>query len=395
MQMAAKTKVGHAVVLAIVFALIATLFTSPADAGPPPPPGSTPSSTDVACSTIFAQPAAPSAPVSQKHCDALEALYYGLDGSNWPDRWPISSNDPIDPCTSFPGVWCHPVDGITRLDLASQSLLGALPSEIGDLEALTWLGLSGNSITSVPASIGNLHRLTRLTLSANNIAVLPDTFGSLTSVTYLSLGHNDLAVLPASIGSMSSLNHLEVSGNNLTSLPPELTQLSNLTTFDLSHNELVALPDMAGYPHLEFLLLGNNQIDATAHDVFTTLSQQTPYVTHVDLEQNQIGGTIPDAIMSMSVLGFLGLDGNRCLDANDEVTAFMSVLWTVKGPDTGADVLRDDCASIFLHYEPPVRVAPWQDPRDPLGPIVREPVAAPVLRQPVAGEFGMRVRIGR
>ena len=57
---------------------------------------------------------------------------------------------------------------VTGLNLASTSLSGRIPAEIGRLFALTTLDLSGNSLTGdVPAELGWLDQLTELRLSGN------------------------------------------------------------------------------------------------------------------------------------------------------------------------------------------------------------------------------------
>ena len=59
---------------------------------------------------------------------------------------------------------------VTSLDLASESLTGTIPAELGRLLELTVLKLNGNSLTgSIPAELGWLDNLTELRLTGNSL----------------------------------------------------------------------------------------------------------------------------------------------------------------------------------------------------------------------------------
>lgn len=95
---------------------------------------------------------------SQAQCDALLALFNSTNGPGWSssDGWGTGT----DPCT-WEGVACsddaHGVcsladstcrgAGITEIVLVSAGLQGSIPPEIGALEYLQLLDLSGNSLT--------------------------------------------------------------------------------------------------------------------------------------------------------------------------------------------------------------------------------------------------------
>ncbi|MCY3896725.1 MAG: cadherin domain-containing protein, partial [Chloroflexi bacterium] len=98
-------------------------------------------------------------------CETLLAVGPTLRGSaalNW-------STDTA--LTSWTGVTTGGTPTrVTGLNLASQSLRGSIPSEIGHLFGLTTLNLSGNSLTgNVPAELGWLDQLTELRLSGNTL----------------------------------------------------------------------------------------------------------------------------------------------------------------------------------------------------------------------------------
>ena len=59
---------------------------------------------------------------------------------------------------------------VTELDLASESLTGSIPTEVGQLFELTTLDLSSNQLTGdIPAELGWLTNLTELRLSGNSL----------------------------------------------------------------------------------------------------------------------------------------------------------------------------------------------------------------------------------
>uniref|UniRef100_A0A5B7AMS9 non-specific serine/threonine protein kinase n=1 Tax=Davidia involucrata TaxID=16924 RepID=A0A5B7AMS9_DAVIN len=96
------------------------------------------------------------------------------------------------------------------LDLAYNSLSGAIPENLGSMNFLQVLNLGHNSLT------GNI----------------PFSFGGLKAVGVLDLSHNNLqGLIPGSLGGLSFLNDLDVSNNNLTGPIPSGGQL---TTFPAS-----------------------------------------------------------------------------------------------------------------------------------------------------------------
>ena len=102
--------------------------------------------------------------IPQTECEALVALYESTDGDNWIDNtgWLQTTT----PCSWY-GVTCE--DGnVTRLNLSNNQLSGSIPSEIGNLAALTGLDLYDNDLSGeIPAEIGPLTALRGLNLWIN------------------------------------------------------------------------------------------------------------------------------------------------------------------------------------------------------------------------------------
>ncbi len=98
-------------------------------------------------------------------------------------------------------------------------MTGVFPVELGQLNLLETLELSGNDLSgSIPPSIGNL-----------------------SNCQFLFLNDNSFESLPAEMGNMSGLTTLKLQRNNLTQLPDEMVNLTGLTTLDLGTNQLCVL----------------------------------------------------------------------------------------------------------------------------------------------------------
>jgi internalin A len=215
----------------------------------------------------------------------------------------------------------------TSLDLSSLGLT-KLPSEIGQLTALTWLDLNGNRLTTLPREIGQLMSLTQLDLRTNQFTTLPPEIGQLTALTWLHLNGNRLTTLPREIGQLMALTRLHLYSNQLTTLPPEIGQLAALARLDLSENQLTTLPPEIGQlTSLTELYLFNNQLTTLPPEIgqltsltklylfnnqFTTLPPeigQLASLTQLHLHDNQLT-TLPPEIGQLTALEQLFLHGN-------------------------------------------------------------------------------------
>ena len=139
------------------------------------------------------------------------------------------------------------VDGI-RLLQTSESV-DTLPPEIGQLQALTWLDLSGCELTTLPREIGQLRALTWLRLyRCKNLTTLPREIGQLRALTDLDLRRCPLVMLPPEIGQLQALTMLILNNcEKLVALPPEIGQLQALTKLYINDcSQLKALPPEIG-----------------------------------------------------------------------------------------------------------------------------------------------------
>ena len=162
----------------------------------------------------FWRPAAPTSPaqfdcgnvteIPRAECEALVALFESTDGANW--RYNTGWLKTNTPC-SWSGVTCAG-GKVTHLSLFDNGLSGPIPSQIGNLTALTDLTLPGNQLSgTIPPEIGNLTALTKLNLSVNHLSgPIPPQIGALTALEGLFLSDNGLSgPIPSQIGNLKAL----------------------------------------------------------------------------------------------------------------------------------------------------------------------------------------------
>ena len=184
--------------------------------------GSEPDMECFCCTACFAD-ATPS-----KERRALQALHQSTNGSDWnfahnyQDCW--LEGDPCITQGGWQGVGCNSEKSIVSLDLRRIGMIGRLPSEIGDLTALTSLVLSENTLTGpIPSEIGHLAHLITLSLRSNALtSIVPAEVGQLPRLRAADFAHNSLVgTVPDTLGLLTSLSNLQLLGNNLVGQIPQ------------------------------------------------------------------------------------------------------------------------------------------------------------------------------
>ncbi|XP_065637060.1 disease resistance-like protein DSC1 [Quercus suber] len=147
---------------------------------------------------------------------------------------------------------CCCLKSLKILTLSSCSKLDTIPENLGNIEGLEELDLSGTAITGLPLSVVHLKNLKTLSLrgclglssksfnkllsfplkqrkrSPNPMGMLECSLQGLWSLTKLDLSYCNIRMIPDVIGSLSSLKKLNLKGNNFVCLPESIIQLSNL-----------------------------------------------------------------------------------------------------------------------------------------------------------------------
>ena len=143
------------------------------------------------------------------------------------------------------------------LDLYGCSKLDELPKNLGNLEGLRQLILSGTTIKNVPSSLVLLENLDELDFNKPAYSFDPNStshglvgltlpsLSGLTSLRALKLRDCNIWEIPNDIGCLSSLRHLDLAGNNFDSLPESISELRYLYSLDLEGcKRLRELPDI-------------------------------------------------------------------------------------------------------------------------------------------------------
>ncbi|KAM4092231.1 hypothetical protein ACB094_06G022900 [Castanea mollissima] len=194
-----------------------------------------------------------------------------------PSGWSATTD-----CCKWKSVNCDGSNRVISINLASQSLTGTLPSDLGTITQLTTLSLQGNSLPS----LANLTSLQKLYLDNNNFTSIPSSFfQGLTSLQILTLSQN-LDLAPWTI-------------------PTELTQATSLVIFYASNANIIGylpdifgtLPKSLGGSGIQNLWLNNQQNGLSKQnglsgtiDVLSSMTQ----LSQVWLMRNQFIGPIPD-----------------------------------------------------------------------------------------------------
>ena len=258
-------------------------------------------------------------------CETLLEVRDTLVGTGTSLDW--SAGTPI---TAWDGVTVEGTPArVTGVSLRNKGLRGTIPSELGDLTALTVLDLitptcdggpcpdvqdhERNRLTGpIPSSLGNIGALQQLLLHNNELTgEIPPALGSLSNLQVLALGLNQLnGTIPAQLGNLNNLTDLYLWNNELTgTVPPQLGNLSKLEHLQVSQNQLTGpIPEeLNSLDALETLYLFGNQLTGQVPVWLGRLSN----LEELYLSQNQLSGTIPAELGNLANLTVLSLWSNQ------------------------------------------------------------------------------------
>ncbi|CAO1948619.1 unnamed protein product [Urochloa humidicola] len=190
------------------------------------------------------------------------------------------------------------VSRVISLVLPNARLSGTLPPELGRVEHLQHLDLSGNSLTgTLPSTLLNASELRVLSLAGNGAISggLPDTASAYArGLAELNLSGNALSGhLPAALCRLPTLTILGLAGNRLAGNLPIGGLSGALEVIDLSGNGFNgSLPSDFGGAHLRLLNVSSNRL---AGAVPSELAAVVPANATVDLSRNNLTGGVPQA----------------------------------------------------------------------------------------------------
>ena len=223
----------------------------------------------------------------------------------------VISTFSIHAACGWEGIRCDHKNGrVVTISLPNVGIEGTIPTELGFIQQLETLNLSGNRLAmSVPRALLDLPNLVDVNLQGNELKGTVPVFVS-KHMESLVLSENHLTgELPDKMSSHNpSLVVLDLSKNKLTgTLPPSLVNLSALVRLDLSFNRLHGvLPfDIGKMKELRFLVINNNALFGTIPHTIPNLVG----LADLYLQSNQFSGNIPESLSELDRLENLFLNG--------------------------------------------------------------------------------------
>jgi Leucine-rich repeat (LRR) protein len=273
-------------------------------------------------------------PTTSPDYDALVSFFYSTDAASWLDSSNWLSTEPL---YKWKGVVVDENNKVIEISLPSNNLMGTIPNDIENLDALKKLNLGGNKITgTIPTVIGNLTNLEYLRLTSNVFTgTIPATIGNLTNLEYLSLSINQLTgnipselgnlvnleilafnntlisgSIPKELGELTKLKSLQLWGGNLTgNIPPELGNLTSLERLYIIEQQVTgAIPkELGNLTNCEQFVLWNNELTGEIPKELGNLSK----ANLIYLNENNLTGNIPTELNTIASLETLLLDNNN------------------------------------------------------------------------------------
>ena len=150
--------------------------------------------------------------------------------------------------SSLPEIICS-LTSLYALNLSGCLKLDNMPMNLGNLENLENLDVSGTAIREIPSSIFCLKNLKILSFQGCNgllMTITPDPMGLVwPSLTRLNIRNCNLEAFPSDICCLSSLEELDLSENNFGFIPESINQLSYLRRLVVENcKSLQLLPEL-------------------------------------------------------------------------------------------------------------------------------------------------------
>ncbi|RVW13657.1 Receptor like protein 42 [Vitis vinifera] len=271
------------------------------------------------------------------------------------------------------------LENLVTLDLRNNSLNGSLPMRLFSLSSLQKIQLSNNQFSGpfsefevksfsvldtldlssnnlegpIPVSVFDLKRLNILDLSSNkfNGTVELSSFQKLGNLTNLSLSYNNLSI-NASVGNptlplLPNLTTLKLASCKLRTLPNLSTQ-SKLTHLDLSDNQIPgSIPNWIwkiGNGSLMHLNLSHNLLK----DLQVTFSNFTPDLSILDLHSNQLHGQIPTPPQFSSYVDYSNNSFNSSIPYDIGTYLSFTIFFSLSKNNITGSIPRSICNATYL-----------------------------------------------
>ncbi len=245
------------------------------------------------CKDSVVEPVVPDTGVVARDRAALEALYNATEGGEWArqDNWLTDA-----PLGEWHGVVTDTTGQVTWLTLPGNGLEGTLPSELGDLRELQYLGLADNELKGpVPPLLGDLPQLAGLFLANNRLTgIIPGSFLQLEQLSVLDFGGNRGLCVP------ETTEFAEWSGGIAQLIGPRCAEADRRALGDLYRQTGGSgWVDSSGW-------LG----DTVLEEWFGVQVDSIGRVFALSLIENGLSGRLPEVVGELSTLRRLDVGGN-------------------------------------------------------------------------------------
>ncbi|KAJ8784399.1 hypothetical protein J1605_008243 [Eschrichtius robustus] len=184
---------------------------------------------------------------------------------------------------------CHFVS-LENLNLY-QNCIRYIPEAILNLQALTFLNISRNQLSTLPVHLCDLP-LKVLIASNNKLVSLPEEIGHLRHLTELDVSCNEIQTIPSQIGNLEALRDLNVRRNHLVRLPEELAELP-LIRLDFSCNKITTIPVCyRNLRHLQMITLDNNPLQSPPAQI--CIKGKIHIFKYLNIQACKIAPDLPD-----------------------------------------------------------------------------------------------------
>lgn len=154
------------------------------------------------------------------------------------------------------------LDNLTVLSLSKNSLQ-SFPEEITHMVQLKWLNLSGNVIPEIPESIQRIRYLEVLWCNNSKVTKIHGGVGFCYHLNTLGLRGNLIQTIPENLSQLTNLSWLTLENNQIESLPPSMECLSSLTHLNVQNNCIKVLPNFFQKLRcLKYAFLNSNRIQS-------------------------------------------------------------------------------------------------------------------------------------
>lgn len=252
--------------------------------------------------------------VEKPEREALIDIFNSLNGQNWEYRYNWCTDAPLN---EWDGVVTDDLTGqVVELNLHSPSLIGEIPSSIGNLTELKRLYLYTAGITKLPEELGLLKKLESLHIGNQYNSepqikgALPQCIYELSQLKHLEIWNHQISSFSSDISKLKDLEILRLNSNALScTIPNSIGKLSKLRVLDLRYNKLQgSIPvELYDLKQLEELNLWYNNLSGTIHHNIGRLTN----LVSLSFGMNDLTGEIPSSIGNLINLEVLALDDNK------------------------------------------------------------------------------------